>query len=120
MQTMNRSGFHLPFLMILSLAGLGLGVVGCDDIRRTETGSVLLTPGEFVIPKLAAGESVEREVVLKNVGAGTLRVINLEGAFPNEFDLYWRRGMSVRDSASELKTGRTDSQKQSTSRLKRR
>lgn len=84
-----RSRRRIQSSMLLGFVFLLLsGGIGCDDIRRTETGSVLLTPGEFVIPKLAAGETVEREVVLKNVGAGTLRIINLEGAFPNDFDLY--------------------------------
>jgi hypothetical protein len=76
---------------VLVMFGFG-SLVGCDDLRRTDTGSVLLTPAEFVIPKLAAGEEVEREVLLKNVGAGVLRLINIEGAFSTDFDLYWQLG----------------------------
>ncbi len=83
------SGGAVAAFVFLLVAVAG---VGCGELRATKTGTLVLEPDEFVIPKLAAGESIEREVVARNVGTGVLRMINFRGAFSNDFDLYWRLG----------------------------
>ena len=66
---------------------------GCDDgLRSNETAAIQIDPERFIITKLRPGERTEQSLTVKNVGAGVLRMINLQGEFGLEYDLYWTLG----------------------------
>ena len=81
---------QLPLLGLL----ISIGALSCDEgLRAEQTGTIQVSPPRFIIPKVAPGESPTLEpVVVRNVGAGTLRIINLRGEFGSEYDLYYTRG----------------------------
>ena len=71
---------------------LGLGCTD-DGVSDSETPSLQISPSRaFRFPKLVEGEASEYQVQLKSVGAGELRITNIQGDFGPEFELYWCLG----------------------------
>ena len=74
------------------LVGLSVLVFSCDEgLRAEQTGTVQLSAPSFVIPKKVPGETAEQSIDVRNVGTGILRIINIDGQFGSEYDLYWTR-----------------------------
>ena len=76
----------------LLLLGVSLSCFSCDEgLRAEQTGTVQLSAPSFVIPKKVPGETAEQSIDVRNVGTGILRIINIDGQFGTEYDLYWTR-----------------------------
>ncbi len=73
-------------------------ITGCDGgadgsgIRAASFGEVVLEPSSFRFPILSVGDSAERKVVVRNVGAGVLSLARFAPEFSTEYSLYWHEG----------------------------
>jgi len=87
--TMSRMPSCSRRMMPWILATVGL-LAGCDDsIRNSAFSSLQVTPEEVSFPKVSVGESAERKVKVENIGAGDLKIANLDTTLSNEFAIYW-------------------------------
>ncbi len=98
---MTKSRMHSRSLraMPLILAAVGM-LVGCDETIRNEAFSSLQVIPEMIsFPKVSVGESAERTVTVENIGAGDLKIANLDTNLSGEFGIYW--ALSTQDDGAQ-------------------
>ncbi len=96
MKFLRRALSALASLALVSSVGVfavGCGVEGdAGGIRAAAFGEVELEPSSFRFPKISVGDTAERTVVIRNVGAGDLKLAGIQAEFSREYSLYWHEG----------------------------
>ena len=84
---------NISVRLVIGILGFGLLNSGCtaeSDLRRTRTGTLLVS-GHFLFSKTMPGSSQSRTVVLTNIGSATVSLTDFRLLAENQFDTSWRR-----------------------------
>ena len=94
---------HLSLFATLAVAAMVAAACGDDSsgLAEAKPGVAQLDPDKFQFPKLAVGQSEDREVTLTNVGEGVIAVKSIQGRFAGEFELFRRLTRGDGETADE-------------------